>query len=230
VLREFLPPGINYDNGWVEEFLTLLDREGICYLDNTGIMIEKSREGEILFNRKYNAMHWNDLGAYYGMNNLLGKLKKDFPALHINRPEDFVITEKLNTTLPVSEFPIHEYEPLYFLRTELLNNTDEFKDKLILHPMYRDFDYRINTIRQKEGAPRVLVFQGSYVTGMGYKFLANSFGEYIAIHCYQNVFDLDYYFDLFQPDCVIFETAEFTLSDTYFSPQGMENFDLEAGK
>ena len=56
---------------------------------------------------------------------------------------------------------------------------------------------------------------------MGYKFLENSFGEYIVVHDYQNVMNLDYYFNIFQPDCVIFETAEYTLTDEYYNLENM---------
>lgn len=83
-----------------------------------------------------------------------------------------------------------------------------------------------------EGAPRVLSFQGSYMNGMGYKFLENSFGEYIIVHAYQNIFNLDDYFNMFQPDCVIFETAEYTLTDDYYDLETMKEItacaDLDA--
>ena len=45
----------------------------------------------------------------------------------------------------------------------------------------------INEDRKEEGAPKALVFQGSYMNGMGYKFLENSFGEYISVHDYRNI-------------------------------------------
>lgn len=61
------------------------------------------------------------------------------------------------------------------------------------------------------------MFQGSYYIGMGCKFFENAFSEYAAVHDYQNVIDLDYYFNVFTPDCVIFEVAQYTFIETYFS-------------
>lgn len=61
---------------------------------------------------------------------------------------------------------------------------------------------------------------------MGYKFLENSLGEYIAVHNYQNIFQLDYYFNIFKPECVIFETAEYTFQEEYFSSDGVVNIRL----
>ena len=60
----------------------------------------------------------------------------------------------------------------------------------------------------------------------GYKYLANAFGEYVYVHDYQNVFDLDYYFNIFKPDCVIFEMAEYTFSDIYFEYDKMMELDM----
>ena len=58
----------------------------------------------------------------------------------------------------------------------------------------------------------------------GYKYLANAFGEYIHIHDYQNVLDFPYYYNIFKPDCVIFEVAEYTFTNTYFDYEGMTQF------
>lgn len=226
VLSDKLAKGVNYNNGWVDKFFALLDEYGVNYVNNTKLLEDKTAAGEVVFNQKYNAGHWNDLGAYYGMNQVLLALQSDFPALHINTPEDFTVTQKLNTSLMVSEFPIEEYEPIYTGRTEVLDITDTFHDEVSLHPQYRAFAYRQNPEQMASGAPRVLVFQGSYVNGMGYKFLANSFGEYIAVHDYQNVMNFEYYCNLFQPECVIFEVAEYTFSDTYFDLDGMKRVDL----
>ena len=60
----------------------------------------------------------------------------------------------------------------------------------------------------------------------GAKFLENSFAEYIAVHDYQNVMNLDYYFNIFQPDCVVFEVAEYAMLDDYFSFDTMKAMEL----
>lgn len=68
------------------------------------------------------------------------------------------------------------------------------------NPSYRGFGYYQNTKMLNEGAPRTLVFQGSYMNSYGSKFLSNAFSEYIHVHDYQNVIDFAYYFNIFQPD------------------------------
>lgn len=72
------------------------------YLDNTQLLWDKREQGEQVFNRQYNAGHWNDLGAFYGVNQMLQTLSEDFDAITPNRKEDFVIGERLNDkVLPV---------------------------------------------------------------------------------------------------------------------------------
>ena len=105
-----LRDGIHYDNSWVQVFEALLEEKGVRYLDNTQLLRDKREQGEQVFNRQYNASHWNDLGEFYGVNQMLQTLSEDFDAITPNRKEDFVIGERLNETLLSSRFPIHETE------------------------------------------------------------------------------------------------------------------------
>ena len=43
------------------------------------------------FNKKYNAGHWNDLGAFYGCNNILTKMQTWYPQLLINEKSEYNI-------------------------------------------------------------------------------------------------------------------------------------------
>lgn len=81
VYTDELHEGINYDNSWVKQFEQELEKRGVHYIDNTQLMKDKREEGEQVFNKMYNAGHWNDLGAFYGINNVLEELSKDFPRL-----------------------------------------------------------------------------------------------------------------------------------------------------
>lgn len=227
VLTEYLPAGINYDRSWVDSFFEALDERGVRYLDNTKTLREKTDEGEAVFNQKYDANHWNDLGAFYGTNAILRELKKDIPAIHINDPDELTISETLKTSLPVSEFPIHEMVPEITVTSQANSDeTDVYKSELELHPSYTSFGYYRNEERMSEGAPRALVFQGSYLNNFGQKYFANAFGEYIHVHDYQNITDFAYYFNIFEPECVIFEVAEYTFSEGYFSYNKMTAMDL----
>ncbi len=227
VLTEYVPAGLQYERSWVDQFMLALKERGVRVVDNTALLREKTQQGEVVFNKQYDANHWNDLGAYYGTNAMLEELKKDLPSIHVNEKSELKISEVQQTSLPVSEFPIDEMVPLITFDNEIdTSMTELYGNEIELHPSYRGFYCTRNQERIEEGAPRALVFQGSYMNGFGYKYLANGFGEYIYVHDYQNVLDFAYYFNIFQPDCVIFEVAEYTFSNTYFDYEKMRSFEL----
>ena len=222
VLTEYLPSGIEYDNSWTKLFLEDLDSLGVHYIDNTVCLREKIQKGEQVYNIKYDANHWNDLGAYYGTNNILSALSERIRNIHVNTQEDIEIGESLKTSLLVSRFPIHELVPQITLHTNYENIGEKYRKELVLDSQFSGFGYCINEERKEAGAPRVLVFQGSYMNGLGSKYLLNSFGEYISIHDYQNVINFPYYFNIFKPECVVFEVADYTFSDKYFDSERMK--------
>ncbi len=226
VLTQYLPEGENYDREWVDLFLKALDGRGINYVDNTVILREKTAEGEAVFNKKYDANHWNDLGALYGTNEILAAMQEEIPQVHVNGEEDIVYDEILETTLPVSEFPIEEMVPSIEVLMSCDSLTEEYEEELSLNESYDAFGYYVNQERLDEGAPRALVFQGSYINVYGYKYLENGLGEYIYVHDYQNVIDFPYYFNIFKPEYVVFEAAEYTFNNEYYDFERMAAMEL----
>ena len=224
VLSEYLHDGINYSRDWVDLFFRELEQRGINYLDNTAVLQEVNDRGIAVFNPKYDANHWNDIGAYYGTEAILQRMQQMLPDTYVNSLSDFKVEEDVMEYLPVSLFPIHETVPKISLNTPYTKLTGNYTG-LARHPSYPAFGYYVNEQRLAEGSPKALVFQGSYMNEAGYKFMINALGEYIHVHDYQNVIDLPYYFNIFKPDCVIFEVAEYTFAEHYFDPAAMEAID-----
>ena len=224
VYSEYIADGIQYDRGWVEQFFAELDKLGVNYLDNTSVMLEAKDAGEQVFNKKYDANHWNYTGAFYGTNAILAKLKEEAPTVHINQKDEFLWGESIMTSLPVSNFPIYEAIPTASRKIELIDNTALYKAEIQLDSSYRTFGQYAYEQRAEENAPSVLVFQGSYMN-FGTVFLSNGFREYTMVHDYQNVIDFPYYFNIFKPECVVFEVAEYTFQDKYFSYTAMKDID-----
>lgn len=220
--QDQIAAGVNYDRAWVDQFLAALEERGVRYLDNTVTL-----EGVEGFNLKFDANHWNDLGAYYGTRAMLEALSERMESIHLNDLSEFHVSQKVETSLLVSNFPINETVPEISLTAEYENQTALWKDEIDLHPSYRAFGYYTNSLRAAEGAPRALVLQGSYMNNYGWKYMVNAFSEYIHVHDYQNILELPYYVGIFQPDCVIFEVAEYTLTDNYFSLEGMKALDFQ---
>lgn len=227
ILSKYIPNGINYDRSWVDNFFTALDERGVRYLDNTQTLRDITEQGKVVFNQKYDANHWNDLGAFYGTNAMLKELQKDFSEIQLNNLENFTVSEKLQTSLPVSQFPINEMVPDIDLHMSgVTSKTDLYKNELYMHPSFKTFGCYQNQPMIDKGAPKALVFQGSYMNKFGYKYLANAFGEYVHVHDYQNILDFPYYYNIFQPDCVIFEVAEYTFNNQYFDYAKMTELNM----
>lgn len=226
-LQEFLPAGYRYDNRWVGRLFEELNARGIRYVDNSPLLREKTEAGEVVFNRKYDAGHWNDLGAYYGVNNILEAMKEDSPRVHVNQWEELAVSQHREATLPVSRVPVNELVPaISFPGLEMEDLTAVYEPEVKRDPSFQGFYYGINSKRLEEGSPRTLVFQGSYMNGKGAKYLMNALGEYIYVHDYQNIIDFDYYFNIFQPEYVVFEVAEYATTADYFDLERMRAMDL----
>ena len=91
VYSRYLPKGVYYNDNWVKQLFSELDSLGVSYVDNSDFLKEKSYSEQV-FNKKYDAGHWNDLGMFYGMNNLFKKMSYDFPSIRELTFEDFLIS------------------------------------------------------------------------------------------------------------------------------------------
>lgn len=216
IYEQYLPKGYHYTNKVNTVMYENLQKYGINYITNEEILREKSEREEV-YNRKYDVGHWNDLGAFYGSNHILEKLSEDFPEVHPRELSEFQIEEVLETSLPSSHFEISEKVPEFVDKNQdkIQEITEEYKG-LWLDYNYNELHCRVNRADGADKLPKVLVFQGSYYNSR-LQYFQSAFQEYDAVHNYQNFLNFDYYFNVFQPDCVILENAEYTLNDEYFS-------------
>lgn len=222
VYRQFLPDGVNYSDEWVDELLAYMQELGINCISNKDLLIARS-DKEQVFNHQYDAGHWNDLGCYYGTNHLWSVIHEDFPSVTEYSEEDFDISTNIGRYLPNSKYPVNETIPEFSLKSTWKDITQKFSalKRNKNHPYFRYYE---NTSPQAKEYPRMLIFHGSYYN-RGPEFFVGRSKEYIGIHNYQNVLNLDYYFNIFQPDVVVFEVAEYTFSDGYFDSGKMAGLD-----
>lgn len=221
VYTNHLPKGVNYNRTWMENIEKDLMNYDINYIDNTE-ELKKRRDTEQVYNRQYDAGHWNDIGAFYGVNNLLELIGKDYPDVKPHNIGDFNVTKEIRKYLPTSKFEVNEEVPVLTLKQQYSDLTKKYDKEIKRDIQQNHFSYIKGT---REDLPKALVFQGSYLNGRE-KYLADRFSEYIAVHNYQNIFDIDYYYNIFQPDIVVFEVAEYTINNTYFTLEKMENMKL----
>ena len=211
IMTDKLPNGINYNSCWLDEFISKAKDMGINLVDNYNYF--KEIDVEIpLYNKRYDSYHWNDDGAFYGINNLLNSI-----GVEENNLEDFT-REK---------YPGAKDEDVYDLTTDLKpeDYTDKYKEGLMMADDFKEFLY----YKQNNNGPKLLSFEGSYLltNDRTEKFIANHFSETIVVHDYQNVFNINYYLNIFKPDIVLFEMADYTFQEYYFARYYMETMQLQ---
>ena len=202
-----------------------LEEYGVNYITNEYLLKEKS-ETEQVFNVKYDAGHWNDLGAFYGTNNILEKVSQYFPNVQPRDKSEFEIGTVHEDSLLVSHFAIDEDVPAFWDKNQ--ENIEDLTENYRSMKLDQNYNELFCLVNHKEGAeelPKVLVFQGSYYNGRT-QFMQSAFREYDAVHNYENFLNFDYYFNIFQPDCVVLETAEYATNGAYFSYETLWNKEL----
>lgn len=204
--------GYNYKNEFLDYLYYYLKKYNINYISNVELLQEKSKKEQV-FNVVNDAGHWNDLGQFYGTNNLLEKVNEYFPNVKSHELSDFKIEEYNAKYLRQSKIEINEKTPHFTNKNDAIDITDNFKD-VKLSPHYNHFlCYRNPKISSQK--PRVLFFHGSYYERSA-EFYKDSFYEIVTVHNYENFLNIDYFLNKFNPDCVILETAEYATSPTYF--------------
>lgn len=219
VYSEYLPIGVNYQNFNLNYLLDSLTKNNINYV-YTGDNLINAKNNYQVFDKKYDANHWNETGAIIGISTILNKLNEIDSSIDKFDINNYDIGVSTHTTLPVSYFPINEETITYELKdSSNIKNVDTFIDKIKISEHYSNFAHYINTDNTE--APKILVFAGSYFNNK-HKFLTDSFSEFILVHNYQNILDIDYYINLFNPDIVLFESTEYTHNSTYFDATSMK--------
>ena len=221
VYSEYLPEGVHHRGRNTESLLGLLEAGGIKYTYTAEELIHAKEETEV-FNRQYDAGHWNDAGAFIGIRKLMMDLSSDGYALRIPEKDQFYQEKVLKKYLLNSYFPINEtieqWKP-YNPETVVDETYNEEIEKLI-DPDHFEYECRKNPTNTE--APRILIFRGSYLENR-LKFLTDSFSESLDIIGYGNISKFDEFFQLFEPDIVVFETADYAINENLYTSQVLNN-------
>jgi hypothetical protein len=219
VYTDYLPKGYLYQNDRLNYFQELLKTKGINHVDATEGLVALVKTEQV-FNRKYDAGHWNARGAFYSVNMLLEKMNEYEVSILPNKLEDYRVDEVLEKYYPVSNILVNEYVPKF---SQVESNWEyvgtDFSDELIISNQFKTL---IRTISAVENDVRLLMFQGSGFNGQGHRFIASAVKSYQSIHNYQNLIDFDYYFNLFKPTFVVVNSAEYATTEGYFSKIRLE--------
>lgn len=226
IYQRNLPAGVSYNDEWVDILIDYLVEHGVTCVNNRELLIAPSYSEQI-YNLQYDGGHWNDLGCFYATNNLWKTIHEDFPEVSEYKKDEFDITTINAEYLANSKFPVNEKVPSFKLRQAYDDISKRYLD-LEMNEQYKTFHYYVNKSAGAEKYPKIMFFQGSYYNRNPLFYMGRT-RECISIHDYQNVLNLDYYFNIFQPEIVVFEVAEYTFTNTYFNYNQMLSIDYNPG-
>lgn len=219
IYYEYMPNTINvYGN--VSRTDMLLDKlQGVPYIYPKEAFL-KAKETEQIYNVKYDALHWNDLGNFLG-NKLIDENFQNYNRNIIPLSENqFELSYMEVGRLASSNFYIDEWIPLYSLIDEEAIQDVTSDDEYGLANVKGDFEHYIN-IDLKQGA-KILIFHDSYMVGSA-KFYKGRYGEVISVHN-SNYYMLQEYVEHYQPDIVLFENVERVLATDFFDIETLKEW------
>ncbi len=160
-------------------------------------------------NKKYDATHWNENGAFLVIQKLYEILGERYPEIGPLSAEDYNVTTSVMTSLPTSHFTINEETPLYELKNKSAAKGDKEKLDSLIYPSEKD-NYATRAVNPAQSdKPKLLLIHDSYMMRKE-KFFTENFSEVTFIHRY-NIYNQDvfeYYVRELDPDIVIYENPE----------------------
>jgi hypothetical protein len=217
-----LPDGINYYDKRMKKLDELLMQGQINFISVKDIL-SWGKDGNLVFNKKYDVLHWNDNGAFSVFNTLIKILKNKHPTiLNIDKDMYNIGIVKYNKVLQYSIF-INDAAEQYSLKTVNAVKNGIYDNSIWSDPDFTFLPYYAHyTNEHAVESPRLLVFAGSYYMDRE-KFLTESFSEVMFVRNYWNVFNFDYYINIFKPDIVVFTAAQHALFNYFFPAEKMKN-------
>lgn len=193
VYSEFFPPTINVfgDKSQATLLIDELKRRNIPFIHPIQEFKEAKKYQQI-YNKKYDAGHWNEYGAFIGHSMITRKLKEYFSYVKLLSTTDYTIAMKSVTSLHVSHFEINEEVPYYTLKSSKPKSVSQ------------------NTGFKKK---RILIFHDSYFSSIR-KFYSGNFSEINSTNM-NNIDTLEALVSQHKPDVVLIENAERTISAWY---------------
>lgn len=189
----------------------LLERiEDIPYIYPKQEFLEAKKHKQI-YNVKYDVLHWNDFGAFLGHKLVDDYFQQECTGIVPLSEEQFYFAYDSNPhRLAASNFYVQEDIPTYSLiETECIEDITE--NDTYRENVEGEFEHYVNS--ELSDAPKILIFHDSYLA-TGAKYYMGRYREVISVHN-KNYKKLQEYVEHYQPDIVLFENVERTLTRTF---------------
>lgn len=150
VYEEYLPDGYVYNNENLDYFISLLKDKEINYLDNSETLIN-AKNDTLVFDKKYDAGHWNETGAMIGISKIIDRLNELDESVGSLDTNNYEAVRFINETLPTSYFYINEETTHYNLINDNSTQVTDLNDEVFRDSNYRFYSHYKNS--ENEDAP-----------------------------------------------------------------------------
>lgn len=215
IYPEFCPDGyrVNDQPNRSERILEKLKGNEVPFLYPKDMFLEL-KNTEQIYNKKYDAGHWNMKGSFYGQREVLKYFNKTFPQMKKLEENEFVVSTNQMDYLHNSRFRIDEQTPVYKIKeTSAIEDPGIFEKLVLADSDMFHYHYKSNNPADAD-KPRVLIYGDSYFQTAA-PFYLNHCSELLLLHSHNMVYT-DYCISVYQPDIVIFEAVERVLQKEGF--------------
>lgn len=176
------------------------------------ILLEHKEEA--IYYQFADLVHWNERGAYYAYQVMMKTLQKDFADIRVLQEADYDVVDEEQNANDMYEFkyPYTEMVPIYSVKdpqaVEITELTAEKWSFLRVQEYTHDY-----TNQDCSNDLRVLLLGDSFIRMFMKDDIAESFHDTLSID-WMNLLILDEVVEAYQPDIVIFESAQGALKTT----------------
>ncbi len=192
IYKEYLPFTLNSGVSKFDLIIDFWKKSGRKIIDLEGVLRAQKKFGQLYYKTD---SHWNDLGAFYGFNELINQLNVEFPSLKKLKLNDFELQlENSKRQDLISMIDVQVSEDVSVLKTK---SEDEF----ISAKYEKGKGVRVERFINLKKKLKVIVFRDSYSKAL-MKYFKVSFGETIFIKSMNIDYDL---IEKEKPDLVILQ-------------------------
>ncbi|MBD5545372.1 MAG: hypothetical protein HDR01_14325 [Lachnospiraceae bacterium] len=225
IYGEYFPDCIHVDEeqeGTLELLSQKLDEAQVPYV----IPVEEFREAAKstqVYNRKYDCAHWNDFGAFCGIQLVEEKFREQGSSAPILQEKDYVLSFEEMQTMEFVDIPIHEQVPVYTLARKPELKTNESLEGALKRVEGTSIQHYKNPDAGSEET--ILVFHDSFLQS-NKKFFVSTYKEVYLISR-QNYEGVQYYVNVLKPDLVLYENAERAFADDLYAYSRLRDIQYE---
>lgn len=212
IYSKYLPDGVHLTFDHQDKAIEMLKEKGVPLTWTEDVLKEEDKNSPV-YNKQYDAGHWNDRGAITGLKELVHDLQSDGVNIADIDESNLVQGFEHIDSLSVSNFPIDEDIEVFSYKKPKAEQLEP-KDHNDISVYYEN--------ESEKDRDSLVVFRGSYLQGREW-ILADTCSFSDNVYSYEGYKDFDKYIDFYQPDAVVFECAEYVIGNTMYDYSEMKD-------